>query len=64
MWTEGPVLLGLGEHSRGPQRVFDAGFAFFNGLRRHDNVNDLSTPQWFRLSLKVIDDARRVLSFI
>jgi hypothetical protein len=64
MWTEGPVLLGLGEHLRGPQWVFDASFAFFNGLWRHDNVNDLSMPQWFRLSLKVIDDAPRVLSFL
>ena len=56
MWTNGPVMLGLGEHTRGIQRLFDAGFAFFDGLRQHNKVNDLSTPQWFGVSLKESDD--------
>jgi hypothetical protein len=32
MWTNGPVMLGLGEHMQGIQKLFDAGFAFFDGL--------------------------------
>jgi len=53
MWTNAPVVLGIGEHSRGSLKIFDAGFAFFEGLRRHRGFDALTTPQWFRLTLKV-----------
>ena len=57
MWTNAAVMLGSGEHSRGSHKVFDAGFSFFGGLRRHNDVKDLPLPQWFSLSLKVCDGA-------
>lgn len=53
MWTDGPIILGAGKSGRGERRVYDASLSFFDGLRRHSPVRDLSILNWFRLTTHV-----------